>query len=615
MKRQPVINPVSIKLYRGYHLGKQQPYLNLTLEITPSLVQSTSRLSTLYDFFQVNLNHYKSKKNRVGNSIKELERVLVDTIQTLLLEVKMPLFDKVNLINLITSTKNTLQYQLHVPLLSVSQSILLATKNGIMMILNLLNMTLLNIDLNSKKNEFERLIKQLKAVAPQGHNTSLLLQVAHHLNIPWRHITKNIYQFGWGKNLKFFDSSISADTAHIGTVVSDDKMATHEFLRDAGIPSLQKFQLSSEEQALKIASQIGYPVVIKPRALNRGEGVMANIHTPEILKKAYKKAHDLSKNILIEKHFYGKDYRLHVCQGEIYYATQREAAKIKGDGRKSVQKLVDELNFQRKKDSVLKEVKIDEEMLDFIQEQNHTLQSILPKDELVYLGRIANVSTGGTTTEITDLSIIHSDNITLAKRVAKLLRLDICAIDFLSPDITQSWLEVGGVVCEVNAKPQIGSNKALEYLLRSFVPKNGRIPTIGLIGKDYQFMLDILVEAFMQRNQRVGVSSKNGIEIDRQIINKDYTHLYDGSVALVSDSTVDVIILVIEELSQIDEGLAIDGFDYFIVLSEMDIRKYRPMAQKIFTFPKNETYFNHLALNNIVFASQEKIVEHIIQGL
>ncbi|MBN2825658.1 MAG: hypothetical protein JXQ76_10055 [Campylobacterales bacterium] len=602
-KQQPPINIVSHKFYKGYLPQKTQLTFKLVLSIQNKL--PANGLDAFHQFIQEHLGDYRAKIDR-KDTLKSIQNLLLGSIHALFNKARMPIFDDIEFHITSSKLQSDTQIVLFVPVIRQAEII----KHSIIFFIDLLNLSIVNANLSLKKQNLEQIVQHLKSLTSASYNTMRFLKVANELGIPWRYVTQNIYQFGWGANAELFDSSTTSHTNVMGFSVSENKMNTHEFLSVCGIPSLEKYVVRNEKEALKLANHIGYPVVIKPASLNRGEGVMARIHTPEILLKAYQRASKLSKSILIEKHFEGNDYRLHVCKDNLYYATHRVAARVEGDGKSTIERLFSKLNQERRK-KMYKEIELDEEAIDLLKEQNYTPKSTLPKGKLVYLRRIANVSTGGTTTEITDLSIIHPDNLNLAKRVAQMLRIDICAIDFLCPDITKSWLEVGGVVCEVNAKPQIGTEEALKYLLKSFVPNNGKVPVIGYLGEQGDKLLQNIVEQFIEQNKTVGVASSKGVEINNQVINQNI-NLFQATINLVSDTSLNVFVVVIDTPVQLEDTLAINVFDYLIVSKAIDIGEYFAMADTILTTPEHEKFLQTLPLSiQAKVLTQEKILEEI----
>lgn len=339
------------------------------------------------------------------------------------------------------------------------------------------------------QGELKELITHLKASAPAGVNTLRFLQAAHDLNIPWRHVANNVYQFGWGRRARWLDSSFTDITPSISTSLARDKSACVKVLQDAGLPAPRHELVSSADQALKVAQSLGYPVVVKPANLDGGQGVFAGLRTPEAVERAYNEASKLSRRVLVEQFISGQDYRLQVYQGEVFWVVHRRPACVQGDGELTVVELISRVNAQRQQargtsspdhmaETGYASLLLDDEALDWLGYQGMKPDSVPTLGQTVRLRGAANVGMGGTR-EGVPLERVHPDNQSLAVQAAQCLRLDLAGIDLLVPDISQSWRVTGGGICEVNAQPQL-SGHLQRLLLPKIVKGQGRIPVMGL---------------------------------------------------------------------------------------------------------------------------------------
>lgn len=343
--------------------------------------------------------------------------------------------------------------------------------------------------LDDIQSGLNQLLKRLRASAPAGVNTLRFLHAADALNIPWRHVANNVYQFGWGRRARWLDSSFTDITPSISTSLARDKSACSKVLRDAGLPVPLHELVSSADQALKVAQSLGYPVVVKPANLDGGQGVFAGLRTPQAVVRAYSEASKLSRRVLVEQFVVGQDYRLQVYQGEVFWVVHRRPACIVGDGEHSVSELVARVNEHRRQapraasldpmaEAGYRSIALDDESLEWLGYQDLTPEAVPALGQLVRLRGAANVGMGGTR-EGVPLDQVHPDNLTLVVEAAQCLRLDLAGIDLLVPDINQSWKVTGGGICEVNAQPQL-SGHLQQLLLPKIVKGQGRIPVIGL---------------------------------------------------------------------------------------------------------------------------------------
>lgn len=343
-----------------------------------------------------------------------------------------------------------------------------------------------NQDISRRINSF---FKDQQSFAPKGENTLRLLQAADELNIPWMHMTYNVYQIGWGRNSRWFDSTFTDRTSTIGAALARDKFAGATVLRKAGLPTPKHTLVYDLNQALQAAQNIGYPVVIKPSNLDGGYGVFTKLTDANAVRRAFLSANQHSKQVLVEEFVEGKDYRVRVCNGKAIGVMIRKPAYIVGDGVNTVAKLIEILNQARLQKQVVvdptiergsKPIQIDDELYRWLTMQNLSLESVVSTGREVRLKGAANVSLGGTTWDVT--ASAHPDNLELAVSAVMALRLDVAGVDLILPDIKNSYKVTGGSICEVNAQPQYSTAQAYTQLLKLLVPNKGRIPIVLIVG-------------------------------------------------------------------------------------------------------------------------------------
>lgn len=425
------------------------------------------------------------------------------------------------------------------------------------------------IDYDYLKNELERIVASNRSRGYSGTNMRRFLAAAQRQQIPWKYITGKWYQFGWGSKSRILDSSFTDKSSQIGARLARSKMSTNKILSLSGLPTPQYQLVLDESEAVTAASNIGYPVVLKPENKDGGEGVIAGIDNEIDLVNAYRSVINISQLILIEKFYPWQDYRLQVFENEVFWIAHRRPAYVIGDGTHTLQELIQQTNQIRNvnlkeqisgSEKILMEewsnteISIDSEVERWIKMAKLSLDSIPEKGLKVRLRGSANVSQGGTREGI-ELDRAHPDNIELAIKATKILRLDIAGIDLLIPDITKSYHEVGAVICEVNAQPQLSSHLP-NYLFTKMFHSKGRIPIVIL--NDVKFSdveQKVLLDHF--KTQGINVALPNSTQT---------------ATSSLYDPTVDVIVYALAKLPNRFEKFPFDNVD--ILISKTNVNSH-----------------------------------------
>ena len=306
----------------------------------------------------------------------------------------------------------------------------------------------------------EKCREDLRQYALAGINTFHFLRTAHDLGIPAMRVLLDFYSFGLGIHSHVMKSTFTDGTSSIGVTLAHSKAATVQLLRRHGVPVPMHRKAGTAEEALEIAESLGYPVVVKPDDQEQGRGVFAGLQSAAAVREAYEAARGVSQSVLVEKHHHGSDYRLTVYQDEVVKVLHRRPGGVVGDGVHDLAGLVRIEQQQPRMQRVLRErgsysLDLDDEARSLAAEQGVAPDSVPGKGRFIALRRKANVSAGGIQQQV-QVADCHPDNIALAVRATKALRLDLCGVDLIIPDIARSWLDTGAVIVELNAQPQIG---------------------------------------------------------------------------------------------------------------------------------------------------------------
>ena len=365
-----------------------------------------------------------------------------------------------------------------------------------------------------------------------GPSTASLVRAAEERGVPWIRLNRqSLVQFGHGRFQKRIQATTTSLTSNIAVELASDKEETNQILRDLGLPVPDQRLVQSARDAVRAARRIGGPVVTKPLAGNHGRGVSIKLNTDEEVAAGFAKAAEYSRNVVVEKYLDGLDHRLLVIDGELIAAAKRLPGHVVGDGRRTVAELIEILNQDPRRgighEKVLTRIEIDAQAERLLARIGYTVDSVPAADEVVYLRSTANLSTGGTAIDVTDE--IHPDNRDMAIRAIQAIGLDIGGVDFLTADITRSYREVGGGICEINAGPGFRMHVApsegqprdvagpvLDMLFPEGEP--GTIPIASITGTNGKTTTSrMLAHLLKMRGYTVGLTSTDGIYIDGQL--------------------------------------------------------------------------------------------------
>lgn len=568
----------------GYGFNKKQPCI-FTKLTSPDF--DSKKLKNLCARF---ITKYKNQEHAITeNKINNLADLLIALSSLILKKYNHPLLNKPSVIE----TKNELLnvYTIIFPCLN-HESYWLVLKSSINIIRSVLDghTNQKSIDLLIENNE-KSISKPLLKFGLKGFNREHFLIAANDLNIPWLQINSDLFQFGYGSASRLLESSFTDQTSNIGTKLARNKIKAAQILRKAGLPVAQHFIASSEVDAIKIAEKLGYPVVVKPANLDGGTGVMAFLQSEEEVKKAFDCCKKYSKLILIEKHIFGNDYRVQIVNNEIHGVIERSPGGVKADGIHTIRKLLDIQNTTRKeaKDDrrFLHEIKEDDEAAQLLKNQSLHWDSIPNNGTFIRLRGASNVSSGGIPKPI-DIDDVHPDNASLALRAARILRLDVAGVDLLIPDIKISWLKTHASVCEVNAQPQMFTSMH-RPMLQSLFGKGtnkGRIPIIIIISSSFSSNIyNPIYEELKKKFKNVGLTRKNGVWINDQCIIKKEINSFSAARALIFDSSVDSMLLCVEDYEALIQGWPVDQCDILIIPDNQHLKEdHLELSSKLIKF-------------------------------
>ena len=380
--------------------------------------------------------------------------------------------------------------------------------------------------------------------------------------------------------------SLSTDkTSSMSLSFARSKAATAILLQQAGLPGAQHRLVSTVEEALEACGAIGFPVVVKPNDQDQGHGVAAGLEHPAQVASAFSAAAQYSPNVLVERHAQGFTHRLTVTFGDVIRVVQRVPGGVTGDGVSNVRALLlaqqqTKLWRERVRVTGLPGTTLDEEALEMLSRQTLTPESVVASGQFVPLRRRDNFSAGGTNVAWS-VADVHPDNVRMAKDAAAALRLDIAGIDFITTDITQSWITHGGTVCEVNGIPQLYADTddpIYETILGRMFPSGSGVPAILRIVDEAPD--DREIDSAVAEVARYGgnvVAAVSGLRVDGHLATAHFESGFEAACAalLRQDCRGVICFLTVAEILQ--RGLPLASWSQ-ASCSEALTRKWSTLA-------------------------------------
>ncbi|WP_298150495.1 cyanophycin synthetase [Flavobacterium sp.] len=444
-------------------------------------------------------------------------------------------------------------------------------------------------------------LKMLKRRFGLGPSTLSIVKEAEKRGIPWNRMGKNAkIQLGYGVNQKQFQATMTCHTSNAGVNIAGDKDATKKLLANAMIPVPAGDVCQSDEGLKEITDRIGFPVVIKPLNGNQGKGATINVTDFASAQKALQEAKLYSRYAIVEKFITGSDFRLLVVDGKFVAASKRYPAHVIGNGRLTIDELIDEVNSQPGRgeghEAPLTKIKRDQDTDFQLQKYGYHYESVPAAGEMVYLKSTANLSTGGTAEDMTDS--IHPENQFMAERIAKIIGLDVCGIDVMAANLRDPIRETGGAVLEVNAapgfrmhlEPTVGRRRNVASAVVDMLYPPGAPSTIPLFavtgtnGKTTTTRL--LAHIAKSAGYHPGYTTTDGIYIDGYKIKEGDTTGPASGALVLNDPMVDFAVLETARGGLLRSGLCFDHCDVGIItniqedhLGLNDIETLRDLAQ------------------------------------
>ncbi len=439
--------------------------------------------------------------------------------------------------------------------------------------------------ISGEEYDLEADIQQMREIREDvrlGPSTGSIIEEATRRGIPWIRLNKySLCQLGYGANQKRIQATVTSETSSIGVELACDKEDTKYLLEQAEV-EVPRGDIIRRERSLNGACDyVGFPLVIKPVDGNHGRGITVDIQNYEDALTAFHIAKESSKSgvIIVEKFITGRDFRLLVINNLLVAASVRTPAHVIGDGKSSIQELIAIVNDDPRRgyghENVLTKITTNELTQKLIKDAGYSLDSVLKKDEQLILKDTANLSTGGTAEDVTD--IVHPANVSMVERISKIIDLDICGIDIMTTDISKPLSETGGAVLEVNAGPGfrmhlaptsgLPRNVAAPVIDKLFPKGNtGRIPIVAISGTNGKTTTTRLLSHIAKMNgYRVGYTTSDGVYIQNRLLMTGDCTGPSSAEFVLKDPTVNFAVLESARGGLLRAGLGFKRCDIGIV--------------------------------------------------
>ncbi|MDT8989487.1 cyanophycin synthetase [Curvibacter sp. APW13] len=423
-------------------------------------------------------------------------------------------------------------------------------------------------------------LRELDEDVRLGPSTGSIADAAVARGIPISRMTEgSMVRLGWGSKQRRIQAAEMDVTSAIAESIAQDKELTKKLLAAAGVPVPQGRGVKDVEDAWAAAQEIGLPVVVKPQDGNQGKGVTVNITTREQLERAYTVAAGFRDDVMVERYMPGNDFRLLVVGDRLVAAARRDPPRVVGDGEHTIAQLVEEVNKDPRRGTghatSLTKIRFDDIARSCLASQGYTAESVPPKGKPVNLRNNANLSTGGSATDVTD--DVHPEVAARAVAAAQMVGLDICGVDLVCDSILHPIEDQGGGIVEVNAapglrmhlSPSFGKGRAVGEAIISAMFKDGedgRIPIVAVTGTNGKTTTVRLISHILaQQGKCVGMTNTDGVYVGGDCIDTGDCSGPKSAKSVLHHPDVDAAVLETARGGILREGLAFDRCDVAVV--------------------------------------------------
>ena len=443
--------------------------------------------------------------------------------------------------------------------------------------------SLIQATLNNEDFDIKQALAKLRELDEDvrlGPSTGSIVYAAVARDIPYRRLTEgSLVQFVWGSKQRRIQAAETGNTSAIAEAIAQDKDLTKMLLEAAGVPVPRGYVVSDAEEAWEVANKIGLPVVLKPRDGNQGKGVAVNIETREQLVAAFAVASAISSDVIVESYIPGHDFRMLVIGNQLVAAARRDPPQVVGDGEHSIRQIVDQVNLDPLRGdghaTPLTKIRFDDIALATLASQGMNADSIPAKGKRVLLRNNANLSTGGSATDVTDE--VHPELAARMVTAAQMVGLDIAGVDLVAETVIKPMEEQKAGIVEINAapglrmhlSPSFGKGRPVGEAIVSTMFNEGdhaRIPVVAVAGTNGKTTTVRLTAHLLGASgKRVGMTNSDGVYIEHRCIDTGDCSGPRSARNVLLHPDVDAAVFETARGGILREGLAFDRCDVAIV--------------------------------------------------
>ena len=443
--------------------------------------------------------------------------------------------------------------------------------------------TLLQRLIDDEPVELEPILQELRETRERnllGPSTRAIVDAAQRRGIPFMRVNSQSHvMLGHGVKQRHIQASMTGKTHALAVAIAADKEWTKRLLHEAGIAVPRGASAATLDEAQRIARDIGFPVAVKPLDANHGRGITTDVKDEAELSRAFDAAKEHHARVVVERFLVGRDHRLLVVGGKLVAAARRDPAAVVGNGASTVEQLVARVNADPRRgfghEKVLTRIQVDPHSERMLARQGLTLASVPEKGQEVQLKSTANLSTGGTATDVTDE--VHPAITFMAERVAMLVGLDVMGIDVVAPHLRAPLEETGGGIVEVNAGPGLrmhieptkGTPRDVgDPIVDALFSDDGRIPVVAVTGTNGKTTTVRLIAHLLKlAGGHVGIASTGSVEVDNHVILRGDYSGPTGAQTVLREPAVTHAVIEAARGGILRRGLGFDACDVGVLLN------------------------------------------------